>query len=314
MLDVATRCQQTEAFASDVVLGLSQQPKTLPSRWLYDDRGSELFEQITGLEEYYPTRAETAILREHAEAIAAFCGTNVSLLEYGAGAAIKTEILVDALRSPRFYVPIDIAGDFLEQTVTRFQRRFPALTTRAIVADFTSPFALPNWLPSHGRVAFFPGSTIGNLDRTEASSFLKRMRRHVGADGKAIIGVDVMKDVDVLLRAYDDRRGVTAEFDLNILARINRELDGNFVLDRFRHRAVWNDAEAAVEMHLVSMLPQTVTAAHRTFKFSVGETIHTESSRKYDFEGFAALARANDWRVQHVWNDENDNFSIFGLS
>jgi dimethylhistidine N-methyltransferase len=314
MLDVSTRFQQSEAFEADVVVGLGQAPKTLPSGWLYDDRGSELFEDITKLDEYYPTRTETAILRKHSAEMAAFCGPNVTLLEYGAGAGLKTEILVSALRAPRLYVPIDIAGDFLDQTVARFRWRFPGLPSKAIVADFTASFALPGWVPVGARVAFFPGSTIGNLDAGEVATFLQRMRRHVGAGGKAIIGVDMKKDLSVLLRAYDDARGVTAAFNLNLLARINRELDGDFVLDRFRHSARWNEAESAVEMHLVSQQPQTATVSGHSFDFDVAETIHTESSRKYDAAGFTALANANGWQVERIWSDEHNYFNIFGLS
>jgi L-histidine N-alpha-methyltransferase len=314
MLDVSTRFQQSEAFESDVVVGLGQVPKTLPSRWLYDDRGSELFEDITKLDEYYPTRTETALLRKHSGEMAAFCGPHVTLLEYGAGAGIKTEILIGALRTPRLYVPIDIAGDFLDQTVARFRWRFPNLPAKPIVADFTSSFALPNWVPVGARVAFFPGSTIGNLDAGEAATFLQRMRRHVGAGGKALIGVDMKKDLNVLLRAYDDNQGVTAEFNLNLLARINRELDGDFALEQFRHSARWNEAESAVEMHLVSRQPQTATVSGHTFDFDAGETIHTESSRKYDVPGFTALANANGWQVDRMWSDERSYFSVFGLS
>ncbi|MEA3176181.1 MAG: hypothetical protein QOF42_3592 [Gammaproteobacteria bacterium] len=314
MLDVSTRFQQSEAFESDVVVGLGQAPKTLPSRWLYDDRGSELFEDITKLDAYYPTRTETALLRKHSGEMAAFCGPNVTLLEYGAGAGIKTEILIGALRTPRLYVPIDIAGDFLDQTVARFRWRFPNLPAKPIVADFTSSFALPNWVPVGARVAFFPGSTIGNLDAGEVATFLQRMRRHVGAGGKALIGVDMKKDLNVLLRAYDDNQGVTAEFNLNLLARINRELDGDFVLEQFRHVARWNEAESAVEMHLVSRQPQTATVSGHTFDFDAGETIHTESSRKYDVPGFTALANANGWQVDRMWSDERSYFSVFGLS
>ena len=314
MLDVSTRFHQSEAFESDVIVGLGQLPKTLPSRWLYDDRGSELFEEITKLDEYYPTRTETAILQKHASAMASFCGPGVTLLEYGAGAGIKTEILVGALRSPSLYVPIDIAGDFLDQTVARFRWRFPNLQTRPIVADFTSSFPLPSWVPPMARVAFFPGSTIGNLDPGEVATFLQRMRRHVGAGGKAIIGVDMKKELDVLLRAYDDSQGVTAQFNLNLLARINRELDGDFDLQQFKHSACWNEAESAIEMHLVSLRHQIATVSGHTFDFDSGETIHTESSRKYNVEGFTALANANGWQTDRIWTDDNGYFSIFGLS
>jgi dimethylhistidine N-methyltransferase len=313
MLDVSSQFQQSEAFQSDVIVGLGQSPKSLPSRWLYDDRGCELFEDITRLAEYYPTRTETAILRDHSGEMADFCGDRTVLLEYGAGAGIKTEILVRALRTPRLYVPIDIAGDFLDQTIERFGRRFPSLAAKPIVADFTASFALPAWVPSEHRIAFFPGSTIGNLDSGEVATFLQRLRRQVGFGGKAIIGVDMKKPLDVLIPAYDDRAGVTAQFNLNLLARINRELDGDFVLERFTHSARWNEAESAIEMHLVSLASQTVTVSDRSFDFDPGESIHTESSRKYDVQGFTALANANGWRVDRAWHDEHDYFSVFGL-
>ena len=314
MLDVVqSRDQQGEAFRSDVLAGLAQAQKTLPSRWLYDDRGSELFEAITQLDEYYPTRTETAILHARSADIARFCGERATILEYGAGAGIKTEILFNALRVPRLYVPIDIAGDFLDQTVVRFRRRFPNLLTKSIIADFTAEFEMPAWVPSGRRVAFFPGSTIGNLDRAETSAFLRRMRRHVGEDGAAIIGVDLKKDLNVLLRAYDDAAGITAQFNLNLLRRVNRELDGRFALDTFRHSARWNETESAVEMHLVSSIDQTVVVSGRRFHFDAFESIHTESSRKYDVAAFSAFASDNGWEATHQWTDDHGLFALFGL-
>jgi dimethylhistidine N-methyltransferase len=314
MLDVQrNHIGQFEALSADVVDGLAQRQKTLASRWLYDDLGCELFEEITKLEEYYPTRLETAILHAHAGEIADFSGENVFLLEYGAGAGVKTEILVDALRSPRFYIPIDIAGDFLDQTVARFRRRFPNIPAKAIVSDFTAPFPLPAWIAAGRRLAFFPGSTIGNLNADEVAVFLRRLRRQVGAEGHAIIGVDMKKDLQTLISAYDDSAGVTARFNLNLLTRLNRELGGNFVLDRFLHRARWNEAESAVEMHLVSLCAQTVKVRGYTFHFDAGETIHTESSRKYDVPSFVALADRNGWRTDRIWTDERGYFTVFGL-
>jgi dimethylhistidine N-methyltransferase len=304
----------SDRFRRDVIEGLSRSPqKRLPARWLYDDRGSELFEEITRLEEYYPTRTETGILRDRAREIAAFCGDNVTILEYGAGASVKTEILLGALRNPRIYVPIDISADYLHGTVGRLRTRFPDLATRPVVADFCADFALPEWIPLPHRVAFFPGSTIGNLDAGEAAGFLRRMSGHVGEGGRAIIGADLCKPLDVLLPAYDDAAGVTAEFNLNLLSRINRELCGNFRPELFRHAARWNAAEAAVEMHLVSQSAQTVRAAGREFHFRSGESIHTESSRKFDIAGFDALARRSGWRVDRVWTDTAAQFALFGL-
>ena len=314
MLDIASQqTRQLEDFRADVVSGLSRLQKTLPSRWLYDDRGCEIFEAITQLDEYYPTRTETAILRENAREIAEFCGERAVLLEYGPGAAIKTEILIAALDRPRLYVPIDIAGDFLDETVARLRRRFPALETLPVVADFTRDFDIPRSAPRARRSAFFPGSTIGNLDAQETRLFLRRVRRHVGWSGTAIIGVDLKKDVAALLAAYDDRQGVTATFNLNLLTRINRELGGDFSLDRFAHQARWNEAESAVEMHLVSLGEQVVTVDGRAFAFLAGETIHTESSRKYDVSSFMKVVRSGSWRVSAIWSDPGRRFALFGL-
>jgi dimethylhistidine N-methyltransferase len=306
--------RRPEPFGSDVLSGLAHSPKRLPSRWLYDDHGSELFEEITRLDEYYSTRTETGILRAFSGQIAGFCGKNVTVLEYGAGAGVKTELLIEALHHPRFYVPVDIAGDFLQHTVARFQRRFPELTTRPIIADFTSSFAMPDWVPSGERVAFFPGSTIGNLDASEVAAFLRRIQNHVGAGGRALIGVDLCKAPSILIPAYDDAAGVTARFNLNLLTRINRELAGNFIVARFQHSARWNESGAAIEMHLLSTVDQMVTVLGRTFEFSAGETIHTESSRKYSVADFTELAGQHGWRVDRVWTDDKELFGVFGLS
>ncbi len=315
MLDlVEEKLSQHEAFRADVLAGLSQRQKTLPSRWLYDQRGSELFEEITRLDEYYLTRTETAILRRHADEMAALCGDGVALLEYGAGAAIKSEILIDALEAPRLYAPIDIAADFLVETIERFQERFPELPVRPIITDFTVDFDIPADIPARPRAAFFPGSTLGNLGASEACALLRRMRAHVGRRGAAIIGVDLRKDVRTLIAAYDDKRGVTAEFNLNLLARINRELKGDFALEAFAHEARWNARESAIEMHLVSLKPQTVCLAGSSLAFAQGETIHTETCRKFDVASFAHAAQRSGWRVDKRWSDPAQLFAVFGLS
>jgi L-histidine N-alpha-methyltransferase len=308
------RAWQSEAFCADVLAGLSGSPKTLPSRWLYDDRGSELFEEITQLDEYYPTRTETAILRDNAQAIADFCGARAVLIEYGAGAGVKTEIVLDALTRPSLYVPIDISAGFLELTAERIGRRFPQLAISPVVADFTTEFDLPHALPSVGRrVGFFPGSTVGNLDAPATTAFLKRMRHHVDSDGRALIGVDLKKDVDRLIAAYDDRDGVTAEFNLNLLARINRELHGDFQLRQFAHEARWNEAGSAIEMHLVSLADQTVTVEGRRFHFADGKSIHTETCRKYDIDSFAEIAKRCGWTLAETWQDSDRLFAVLGL-
>jgi dimethylhistidine N-methyltransferase len=306
---------QREAFRGDAVSGLTAARKTLPSRWLYDDRGSALFEEITTLPEYYPTRTETGILRRHAAEMAAFCGARAVLIESGAGAGLKTEILLGALESPALYVPVDIAGDFLVDAAERIERRFPYVEIRPVVADFTADFDLPADLPKlPPRVAFFPGSTIGNLAPPDAAELLKRMRAHVGPDGKAIVGVDLRKDLGVLLAAYDDAAGVTAAFNLNLLERANRELGADFDLSAFAHEARWNEAKSAVEMHLVSRKAQTVSVDGRAIRFAAGETIHTEDSRKYDVEGFARLAGTAGWSVAREWLDPDRRFAVLGLA
>jgi dimethylhistidine N-methyltransferase len=315
MLQIEERgTRQTDKFRSDVLAGLGKSQKTLPSRWLYDDKGCELFEAITKLEEYYLTRTETAILNLYALEIAEFCGKEAVLLEYGAGAGVKTEILLNALNSPRLYVPIDLAEDFLRQTVARMRQSFPLLEVRPLVADFSGDFAIPSSVPTQRRTAFFPGSTIGNLDSSEISLFLRRVRNHVGSQGNAIIGVDLKKDIPTLLAAYDDRLEVTAAFNLNLLARINRELGANFVLAQFAHEARWNEEESAIEMHLVSIAKQNVTIDGQSFRFETDETIHTESSRKYDLETFADLAKLGGWRVGPIWTDAGNSFAVFALS
>lgn len=315
MLDRAPlQAAQREAFRADVLEGLSKPAKTLPSRWLYDDRGSELFEEITQLSEYYPTRTETAILRAEAEAIAAFCGPRATLIEYGAGAGVKTEIVLSALDNPASYVPVDIAGDFLALSAERLERRFPWLEIRPVVADFTDDFDLPTDLPRlNRRIGFFPGSTIGNLSPAQAVAFLAQVGAHVGDTGRAVVGVDLVKPLDRLIPAYDDAAGVTAAFNLNLLVRINRELDGTFDTARFAHEARWSVEDQAIEMHLKSLGRQVVRAAGREFEFAEGETIHTESSRKYSVETFTALAAQAGWRQGPVWRDPDGLFAVVGL-
>jgi L-histidine N-alpha-methyltransferase len=314
MLATDYRVSQPELFRQDVIAGLSMRRKTLSSRWLYDERGSELFEQITQLEEYYPTRVETAILRENAAEIAAFIGKGATLIEYGTGAGVKTEIVIAALEAPRLYIPVDISGDFLDQAVISLRHRFPKIRVRPIVADFTEDFEIPAGIPLKGRSAFFPGSTIGNLDYAETVSFLRRMRRHVGPRGTAVIGADLTKDIKVLLAAYDDRQGVTAAFNLNLLARINRVLDGNFRLERFAHEARWNSANSAVEMHLVSLEAQTVVVDGQSFDFAAGESIHTETSRKYNVQTLSAIVENAGWYIEEMWTDPRQSFGEFGLA
>jgi dimethylhistidine N-methyltransferase len=302
-----------KTFLADVVEGLSRPQKTLSCRWLYDDRGSCLFEAITALPEYYLSRTEVSILWTAIGEISTFVGRDAAVIEYGAGAALKTEILFGGLETPRLYVPVDIARDFLQQSVHRFSSRFPTIRVLPIAADFMYAFPLPEELPQLRRVAFFPGSTIGNLTASQAKSLLCRMRNQVGKNGVAIIGVDIKKEISCLLAAYDDKAGVTAEFNLNLIVRINRELGGNFNLDGFRHEARWNAEESAIEMHIVSQADQTVRVGDTIFSFVRGETIHTESSRKYDMQDFASLAAECGWDVAHAWTNPDRQFAVFGL-
>lgn len=312
---------QTEAFEADVLAGLSQPLKTLPSRWLYDDHGSDLFEKITSVEEYYPTRTETRILTDNAVKLAAFCGSNAVVIEYGAGASIKSQILIGALQHPRMFVPVDIAGDFLAASAARLRTRFSDLEVAPVAADFTQDFELPANVPADAaRTGFFPGSTIGNLGVMEATNFLRRMHRHVSATlpdqshpGRAIIGIDLKKSTDILIPAYDDAAGITAAFNLNVLTRINRELGGTFDIGQFHHEARWNEDESAIEMHLVSDTCQDASVSGQTFKFEAGETIHTESSRKYTKAGFAAIAAIAGWRIAETWTDSDNYFALVGL-
>ncbi|WP_050387282.1 L-histidine N(alpha)-methyltransferase [Bradyrhizobium pachyrhizi] len=314
MLHVTNSIDPVEnVFARDVVGGLSADVKTLPSRWLYDERGSALFEEITRQDEYYLTRAETSILRERGRHIADFVESGAILIEYGAGAGVKTELVLAGLRNPRGYVPIDIAAPFLAETSKRIASRFPSLWVRPVERNFLDVFEVPFDSCYGGRTGFFPGSTMGNLDAIEAKTLLTQMGRHLGDDGRATIGVDLQKSVDMLLRAYDDSAGVTAAFNLNLLERINTELGGDFRLEQFEHAARWNEIDKAVEMHLVSLCDQRVTICGRTFNFRTSETIHTESSRKYTAESFEQLARSGGWRVAEAWQDADRLFGLFGL-
>lgn len=296
---------------ADVVAGLSSTPKTLLPKYFYDERGSKLFERITGLDEYYPTRTEIGILRESAGAIAGKIGSDALLMEYGSGSSTKTPILLEALHDPVAYVPIDISCDHLEEAAAETRRRFPELDVHPVCADYTSDYEIPRTERSpRRRVAFFPGSTIGNLRPHDAEGFLRHVAEICGAAGGLLIGVDLVKDPDVLECAYDDEEGVTAEFNLNLLRRLNRELGADFELDRFRHRAFWNADDSRIEMHLVSECVQTVRVGGRSFDFSSGETIHTENSYKYTLEAFRRLAAAAGFDVEAVWTDDRRWFSV----
>jgi len=301
-------------FAADVLEGLSQAQKTIPCQWLYDARGSALFEEITVLPEYYPTRTETAILKRYASDIAAVAGREANLVEYGSGASVKTRLLLDALEDVHSYVPIDVSAEFLTESAAGLKADYPDLAVLSVVGDFLSPITLPKQSRGAGRtIGFFPGSTIGNLSDDEIVDFFARAHHDLGRGAVFVLGADLKKDVARLIPAYDDAAGVTADFNLNVLARINRELAGVFQLDKFAHEARWNEEMSRVEMHLVSRVDQTVRVCDREFFFREGETIHTENSRKFDSEELARLVETQGWQTSHVWTDDEKLFSVMLL-
>ncbi|MGD8728303.1 MAG: L-histidine N(alpha)-methyltransferase [Gemmatimonadota bacterium] len=295
----------------EVVEGLSSQPKTLPSKYFYDEAGSKLFDEITELDEYYLTRTETGIMQRCASEIAEEIGPGALIVEPGSGSSVKTRILLDHVDAPAGYVPVDISGDYLVDAAEKLCREHPGLSVLPLVADFTEPMALPSPpTPPRRTVVYFPGSTIGNFPVLEATRLLKRLRSLVGPEGAVLIGFDLAKDVDVLEAAYDDARGVTARFNLNVLAHINSELDADFDLDAFEHRAPFNAAAARIEMYLVSRRAQRVHVDGHCFTFARGEPILTEYSHKYTLESFADLAGAAGLVARRTWTDPDHLFCV----
>ncbi|MGA2289463.1 L-histidine N(alpha)-methyltransferase [Bradyrhizobium sp.] len=304
--------EQTLAFAADVIDDLSQHPKRLSPKYFYDAAGSELFEQITRLPEYYPTRTELGILRDRGCAISAFVPDGSALVEFGAGATTKVRLLLNEC-AVGAYVPVDISGDFLQAQADALRQDFPTLDVHPVTADFTAPFALPEAVSAMPKIGFFPGSTLGNFEPHEACAFLRSARNILGQGAQMVIGVDLEKDERVLYAAYNDKAGVTARFNLNVLQRINRELGGNFDLSAFIHRAIYNRDRHRIEMHLISRKAQTVRVLGRSFAFRAGESIHTENSYKYSLERFTALARGAGWTPRHCWTDAAAMFSVHAL-
>ena len=296
-------------FEAAVREGLSRPDKALPYRFLYDAAGSALFDRITRLPEYYPTRTEVGILQDNASDISERLGRGVQLVELGSGSSEKVRILLDALDAPDSYVPIDISGEHLLAAAQAIQDDYPELDVRPIAADFGQPFDLPP-ADRGPRVGFYPGSTIGNLTPLEAQTFLTDWAGRLGEGAYLLIGVDLRKSADILEPAYDDDQGVTARFTLNLLTRANRELGANFDLGGFRHRATWIPADGRIAIDLVSTRAQTVTVAGQEFDFAEGEAIHVEDSWKYSLSGFMALARASSFEPVAVWTDEMDLFSV----
>jgi L-histidine Nalpha-methyltransferase len=297
------------AFRRDIIEGLSREPKATPPIWFYDQRGSELFEAITDLPEYYPTRTETALLERHGPDFAAAIGPGRAVVEFGAGSSRKTPHLLRAI-DPAAYVPVDISGDFLHASSAQLASAFPGLPVLPLVGDFNADLALPTAIDGLPRLGFFPGSTIGNMEPDAAVDLLRAMRRLLGEGAMLLIGIDRIKDPGRLVAAYDDAAGVTAAFNLNLIRRINRELDGDLPLDGFAHRAVWNDDKARIEMHLEAVRPLHFHVAGQCFRMTEGETIHTESSHKYGPRDERLLLRAGDWEPVREWSDEEGLFSL----
>ncbi|MGK2921731.1 MAG: L-histidine N(alpha)-methyltransferase [Methyloceanibacter sp.] len=305
----ARRAAEIAEFADAVLQGLAQRTRSIPSRFLYDATGSALFEEITRVEEYYPTRTETALLDAFGNEIAALAGDVDTLVEFGSGSSRKTSLLIEALAELDTYIPIDVSESFLADAAKRLEAKHPGLNVKPLVGDFTRTRTLAG-APRGERLGFFSGSTIGNLTHEEAKAFLESAAELLGAGSAFLIGVDLKKRLDILLPAYDDEEGVTAAFSLNLLARINRELDGDFDTTRFAHTAIYNDAKGRIEIYLQSLTDQDVRVMGRSFSFAKGERIHTENSHKYSLPEFQALAQSAGWLPVKAWTDTGDLFSL----
>ncbi|HMO75165.1 MAG TPA: L-histidine N(alpha)-methyltransferase [Sphingopyxis sp.] len=297
------------AFRADVHAGLSQAQKAVPARWFYDATGSALFEDITALPEYYPTRSETDLLKRHAADMAAAIGPGRAVVELGSGSSMKTPLLLDAIR-PAAYVPVDISGDFLRDSALALAARFPGLPVYPVEADFTRRVDLPREVADLPKLGFFPGSTIGNMVARTAVDLLRGWRETLGDGALLLIGIDRIKDTGVLERAYDDPAGVTAAFNLNLLERINRELVGNIPVENFSHRALWNDVHARIEMHLVAACDMDFTIDRRRYRMAKGETIHSENSHKYGPRDANLLLCAGGWTPVAAWDDADPAFAL----
>lgn len=296
-------------FRIEVLRGLSERQKAIPARWLYDRAGSELFEEITKLPEYYPARVETRLLESHAATIAELAGRGRVVVEFGSGSSVKTPLLLREL-APSAYVPVDISGDFLRRSSLELAGKFPEFPIIPIEADFMRPVDLPGSTIDLPRLGFFPGSTIGNIVPHTAVDLLRSMRDTLGDRSQLLIGIDRCKQVDCLIAAYDDSGGVTARFNLNLLKRINRELRGNIPSARFRHVARWNGEWSRIEMHLEAMEDLAFTVSGRPVQMRKGETIHTENSHKYTPDQARLLLLASGWKVIELWSDPADNFMM----
>jgi dimethylhistidine N-methyltransferase len=316
-VDVRTQTLETVPLVvvidsvSEVLRGLQAEPKTLPTKMFYDQYGSQLFDQICELDEYYPTRTETAIMQANIAEIANEVGPDVVMIEYGSGSSLKTRLLLDHLPDMDAYVPVDISQDHLYQTAEILTKTYPHLEIFPVWADFTQPFSIPG---PHGhsarKLAYFPGSTIGNFHPHQAVEFMRNVVELVGPGGGFLIGTDLQKDHNVLNLAYNDRKGVTAAFNLNILSHINRECGTNFIEDQFEHLAFYNPTAGRIEMHLVSLIDQVVPINGTRINFQAGERILTEVSYKYTLAGFANMAAQAGFRVQQTWIDPRNYFGV----
>jgi L-histidine N-alpha-methyltransferase len=296
-------------FRADVLEGLRGPRRAIPARWLYDERGSELFDEITRLPEYYPTRTETALMEQCRGDIADRVGPGAAVIEFGAGSATKTPLLLEAIK-PSAYVPIDISGDYLRSSADVLQSQFPSLDVIPIEADFTLEMALPAAIGDATRLGFFPGSTIGNFVPRSSVNLLRHMRKILEQGAKLLIGFDRIKSADILIPAYNDAAGVTAAFNLNLLHRINRELHGDIPVDAFVHDVRWNDSEARIEMHLRCIHDVRFSVAGADFSMHDGESIHTENSHKYDLRSLRLLLRASCWTPIADYSDVDDWFTL----
>jgi L-histidine N-alpha-methyltransferase len=301
-------------FLNDVIEGLSQNPKTLKPKYFYDNRGAQLFTEICTTPEYYPTRTEIKILNQNAEDIASQIGDNTALIEYGSGALEKIKILLDFLNEPVGLIPVDISEDQLFESAKNLENLYPDLEILPVAADFTKPIPIPGFShPPKKHVAFFPGSTIGNFEPDLAIQFLEGVTKTIGLDGLLLIGFDLKKDIETLLAAYDDQRGITSSFNKNLLSRINDELGGNFNLDTFEHVARYNENKGRIEMHLKSTTEQTVLINKELFEFLEGETIHTENCYKFTKESFTAMSSKAGLYPVKTWTDDQNLFAVMLL-
>ncbi len=302
---------EREEFMTAVIAGLRQSGKELPCKYLYDERGSLLFDKICELDEYYPTRTELNIMQQYVYEIAGRIGRGVQLIEYGSGSSLKTRVLLDNLSDLAGYIPIDISKEHLLNAARKLEKIYPDLKVQPVCADYTKDFTLPDDIhPTAPRAVYFPGSTIGNFNPEDALDFLKSINRVIDNNGVLFLGVDLKKDPVILHRAYNDRDGITAAFNCNILTRMNRELGANFNTDQFQHYAFFNPLQGRIEMHIISLENQSVRLNGTTIHFAKGESIHTENSYKYTLKEFAGLAEKAGFTVDRVWTDDDTLFSV----